>query len=220
MNTQEQALLKKHDLKNYMYAAHSYLDLFIHENPQHISNQHIISTKCILNSSYEKANEIHLLFKDILKTACPDHFESVNIQSMLRDTAPAFYCKLRSIYPIEIVDSYDIIGEPRYSLISTHETMAAEENIFSNAYKAGATRITVHHHMKEEFMVSTYTDNGRGMTQDEIDMFMAARTGDGVSRGIGSRNIMRCAVNHKTPLTITSEKDKGTTIRIVLPYTE
>ena len=116
MNTHEQAILKNHDLKNYMYAAYSYLDLFTHENPQYISNEHIVSTKCILNSSYEKANEIHLLFKDILEISCPSHYENVNIQSMLRDMAPPFYRKLRTIYPIEISDSYDIIGAPKFSL--------------------------------------------------------------------------------------------------------
>ena len=100
-----------------------------------------------------------------------------------------------------------------------YETMEAEENIFSNAFMAHATHIDVHQEMKEMFMVSTYADNGDGMTQDQIDRFMMATFGDGISCGIGSRNIMRCAVNHKSPLTISSEPGKGTTIRIVTPYT-
>lgn len=218
MDTQEQVLLKNHDLKNYMSAAYSYLDLFTSEHPQLQNNEHIVTTKNILSTSFEKSKEIHALFRDMLKSAAAPQFERVNIQTMLNENAKSFYQKISGIYALEIRDTYSLLREPRFSRINISETKEAEENIFSNAFKAHATRVAVHHEMKDRFMVSTYTDNGDGMTQNEIDCFMMASCGDGISSGIGSRNIMRCAVRHRTPLTIISEKGKGMTIRIVTPY--
>ena len=218
MNTQEQVLLKNHDLKNYMSAAYSYLDLLTHENPNLCGNEHIVSTMNILNCSVEKSKEIHALFRDLLKSSQPAGFERVQIQTLLMHEAVQSYERLRGIYALDVVENYELIDEPKFGLIHIAETKQAEENIFSNAFKAHATRVAVRHEMKEMFLVSTYADNGDGMTQDEIDIFMMAIYGDGISCGIGSRNIMRCAVNHKSPLTVTSGKGKGTTIRIVTPY--
>lgn len=219
MDQKEQMLLKNHDLKNYMSAAYSYLDLFTSEHPQLSDNEHIVTTKNILSTSFEKSKEIHALFRDMLKAAVPSHIKKVKVQTILNDVAKPFYDKIRGIYTLEIVDTYTTLDEPKFARLNMNETMEAEENIFSNAFKAHATHIDVHQEMKEMFMVSTYADNGDGMTQDQIDRFMMATFGDGISCGIGSRNIMRCAVNHKSPLTISSEPGKGTTIRIVTPYT-
>ena len=155
----------------------------------------------------------------MLKAAVPSHVEKVNVQTILNEVAKPFYDRIRGIYALEIVDTYTLLDVPKFSRINMNETKEAEANIFSNAFKAHATRVDVHHEMKESFMVSTYADNGDGMTQDQIDRFMMATFGDGISCGIGSRNIMRCAVNHKSPLTISTEPGKGTTIRIVTPYT-
>ena len=219
MNEQhQQALLKNHDLKNYMSAAYSNLDLLTRENPQLGSNEHIVSTMNILSCSFEKANEIHSLFGNFSEVPLSS-FETTNVQAQLLQHARPFYKKMSGIYSLDITDIYTLLDTPKFRLENEYETMEAEENIVSNAFKAGATRVEIRHHMKEEFMVSTYADNGSGMTQNEIDMFMAARAGDGVRRGMGSRSIMRCVMNHKMPLTISSEKGKGTTIRLVVPYT-
>lgn len=125
------------------------------------------------------------------------------------------------MYPqITIDDTYKTIDDERYLLVNPEILKHFRENIVTNAIKAHATQLDIDHEMKESCIIITYSDNGDGMTAEEVDKVMLTQHGDGVLHGIGTKNILKIAEDHGVSLTYASEPGKGTTIRAVIPYAE
>lgn len=155
------------------------------------------------NGSHEK--------KDFVLIAVQEHF--------IKTSKPA-YDKLMEIYNIEITLDISMIDEPKQAYLNPVELIRLRENIISNALAAGATQLHVSLIMKETYLVATFSDNGKGMSQDTLDKILLFQLGDGKVHGIGSRSIVEGANKHGYSITYSSEEGKGTTIRTLVPYYE
>ena len=149
---------------------------------------------------------------NLVSIRCDEHF--------VNKAKPA-YEKLRNMFPIEINDSYSLIDEEKHIKANQVAISSLRENIISNAIKSGATKIDMHLEMKEYCLVVTYKDNGSGMSQEELDKIYLKQHGDGVIHGIGTKNILdTVSEGDGSYIHYSSEINKGTTIRIVIPCSE
>ena len=218
MNENKNVLFLNHDVNNHLDIAMGYFELLLINNPELQQNAHAERvTKGLLRArdlSHELARthqESDLFNKDFSLIAVQEHF--------LKNSKPA-YDKLMEIYNIKINLQVTMIDDPKKAYLNPVELVRLRENIVSNAIAAGATELDVHIEMKKTYLVGTFTDNGKGMSQEELDKTILFQHGDGKVHGIGTRSIVEGASKHGYSISYSSVEGKCTTIRTLVPYYE
>jgi len=221
MSDNKNLLFLNHDINNHLGIALGYFELLLQKNPELQKNTHAERvTKGLLRArdlsnelaqTYQDSNNLAQTDKDFVLIAVQEHF--------LKNSKPA-YDKLIEIYNIKINLQVTMIDEPKNAYLNPVELVRLRENIVSNAIAAGATELDVHLEMKERYLVATFTDNGKGMNQEELDKIILFQHGDGKVHGMGSRSIVEGASKHGYSISYSSIEDKGTTIRTLVPYYE
>ncbi|NQZ22956.1 MAG: HAMP domain-containing histidine kinase [Colwellia sp.] len=221
MSADKNLLFLNHDVNNHLGIALGYFELLIQKNPElQQSSYASLVTKGLLRArdlshefaqTYQDSNKLDLSQKDFVLIAVQEHF--------LKNSKPA-YEQLMEIYNIKINLQVTMIDEPKNAYLNPVELVRLRENIVSNAIAAGATELDVHLEMKDTYLVATFTDNGKGMNQEELDKIILFQHGDGKSHGIGSRSIVEGASKHGYSISYSSIEGKSTTIRTLVPYYE
>lgn len=224
-NTELDVALINHDCKNYIGVAMSHLELLTFENNEMIGNENIECALEALDRTLELSNEIAInsnkQIKNNQKTECSKvSLITVDVNQHLEEKTKPIYEKLRKRFHIKINDTYKTIGKHKYIAINHRLMMSFRENIISNAINAGASKIDIHHEMKENYGVVTYRDNGKGMSQDELDKLPLLLHGDGEIHGLGMMSIFNTAKEIGFYVSYSSIPGKGATVRIVYPYVE
>ena len=211
-------LFLNHDVNNHLGIAMGSFELLLLKNPE---LQHSPYAERVTNGllrardlSHELARtyqESDLTDKDFLLISVQEHF--------LKNSKPA-YDKLMEIYDIKINVQVTMIDEPKKAYLNPVELVRLRENVVSNAIAAGATELDVHIEMKETYLVGTFTDNGKGMSQEELDKTILFQHGDGKVHGIGTRSIVEGASKHGYSISYSSIEGQSTTIRTLVPYYE
>lgn len=212
--------LINHDLRNNVGAAVSFLQLLIMSSPQLKDNEYLKSALANLNHSLELSLAISKNCKVDKKviTGKRTDLSIVPIKEYWQEYAKQAYNNLRTMYGIEITENYKTIDEEKYIAINFEEIDRARENVINNAVKAGATRIDVDCEMRETYAVIIISDNGKGMSQEDIDKIMLSRHGDGIIHGLGTQSLIRALCDHGFYMAYSSEPGKGTSIRVICPY--
>lgn len=209
-----------HDLRNNIGVAISSIQLLMINAPELEGNKSLALAVETLKCAVELTHEISVLCNvnnyDVENTV--SDFEVFNVKNYWDTYSKKGYEKLRKIYNIEINDKYITSNEDRFGVMNPVAMYSVKENIINNALKAGATKIDAHYAMKENYGVVSFNDNGRGMTQEEMDKIILAQHGDGVIHGVGTKIILSVIKEHGFYSTYSSTEGKGTTIRIIFPY--
>ena len=208
-----------HDIKNYIGAAISRLQMASIEYEGLENNANIAASIDALWLALESAKEI--AGNDKANRPVGSSLEYITMpvtEHVITNTKP-FIDGLRKIYSaIAINDAYHPQEEDKYIAVHTKSFNQALGNIIGNAVNAGATVIDIHTVMRTYCVVITIHDNGSGMSSEEVDKIMLSQFGDGKSYGVGTKSILITAAEHDFPLTYTSVEGEGTTIRILIPY--
>lgn len=211
-----------HDLRNNIGVAISSIQLLMIDTPELQDDESLELAVETLECAVELTREISILCDvnnyDVENTA--SDFEVFNVKSYWDTYSKKGYEKLRKTYDLEINDKYITSAEDKFGAMNPVAMYSVKENIINNALKAGATKIDVLYEMKENYGVVSFDDNGRGMTQEEIDKIILAQHGDGVIHGVGTKIILTVIKEHGFYTTYSSIEGKGTTIRIIFPYTK
>ncbi len=210
-----------HDIKNYIGNSITILELLELENPNLVGGENIEIVTEGLYRAIELSNDIAYNIENNTENKKPTRNSkmlTVNLNRHLDKKTKSIYKKLMKRTGLTINDTYKILEEDKYIEINHALIMRFRENIISNALKAGATRLDIHHEMKTYCEIITYKDNGKGMTQDELDKIILSLHGDGVINGLGTQSIFKVAEEIGFHISYTSIEGEGTTARIIYPY--
>lgn len=221
MSGSDDILFLNHDVNNHLGIALGYFELLIQKSPELQESEHAKRVNKGLLRAKDLSSELAQAIKDSSKTQSNNSdFVLIPIQEHFLKNAKPAYDKLMDIYNIQINLQITMIDEPKKSYLNPVELVRLRENIISNAIAAGATELDVHLEMKDSYLVATFTDNGKGMNQDELDKTILFQHGDGKVHGIGTRCIVEGANKYGYSISYSSIIGKGTTIRTLVPYFE
>lgn len=148
----------------------------------------------------------------------PDGFSVILVKRHFQNNIPKAVVDLRQRFNISIDTSFTSIEEDKFVCINPEEIARVRENIISNAVDAGATHVQMDYKMSSYGLIVTISDNGKGMSGEEIDKLQLKMLGDGTVHGLGTKSILETAKSHHMPLTYHSQLGEGTTIRALVPY--
>ncbi len=208
-----------HDVNNHLGVALGYFELLLDKRPELKNDPHAVRSMAGIQRARELSKDLALACTGTTDQV-PDKegFMPISVQDhLIKYTNPA-YEKLRKLYDIGINVICSAIKEEKFIYINPENIARIRENIVSNAIDAGATRLDVNIEMKEYCVVVTFRDNGRGMSQDEIDRLILSQHGDGLIHGVGTTSILETVKDHGYYVSYSSEEGKGTTIRALVPY--
>ncbi len=209
-----------HNLRNNIGVAISYLQLMTIDSPDLDNNDLFKFALENLNHSIELTETISVKCKankaDLTKHN--PELTIVPLKEYLENQAKPWFDKMRKMYDIEIIDTYKMLDEEKYIIVDANANHLARENIINNAVKAGATLLTVSYVMKEAYGEVNFKDNGRGMTQEDIDKILLSIHGDGVVHGLGTKAILNIAKSQGFYITYNSTLGEGTNVRVITPY--
>jgi len=209
-----------HDIRNNIAASLSCMDFLSLNFPGMEDNKFMHSMRFALGRATELSQDISTICA--LEGRQDDFFEKsfeiVSIHDFWLKKTKQCYEALRNRFNIDIVDNYILLEEDRFLAVNPEAIRRARENIIFNAINAGATRIDISYEMQSHCAVVVFQDNGRGMSQADIDNIMLSQQGDGVIHGLGTRSILATVNEHGFHLKYTSEINEGTTLRLLCPY--
>lgn len=221
MTASKQILFLNHDVNNQLGVVMGNFELLMLKNPDLQESPHaerinkgLLRARDLsheLAQTYEDADKSDQGQKDFVLIAVQEHF--------LKNSRPA-YDKLMEVYNIQINLNVSMIEDPKNTYLNPVELVRLRENIVSNALAAGATTLDVNLEMKDTYLVATFTDNGKGMNQEQLDKIILFQHGDGKVHGVGSRSIVEGASKHGYYISYSSTEGEGTTIRTLVPYFE
>lgn len=208
-----------HDVKNYIGAAISHLQLATVENDDLEGDRNIAASIDALWLGIKSAREIAVNAKPSSSDKSSVEYILTSVKEHITTNTAPYIESLRNIYPkIEINNAYNAKKEEKYIEVNPKSFNQALGNIIGNAVEAGASVIDIHFVMRAYCLVITIHDNGSGMSSEEIDKIMLSQFGDGLIDGIGTKSILVTAAEHDFPITYTSVEGEGTTIKMLIPY--
>ncbi|KGJ89150.1 sensor histidine kinase [Colwellia psychrerythraea] len=221
MSENKNVLFLNHDVNNHLGIAMGSFEILLLNNPELQQNVYAERVTKGLLRARDLSHELAQTYQDSDESAQTDkNFLLISVQEhFLKNSKPA-YDKLMEIYNIKINLQVTMIDEPKKAYLNPVELVRLRENIVSNAIAAGATILDVHIEMKETYLVGTFTDNGKGMSQEELDKTILFQHGDGKVHGIGTRTIVEGASKYGYSISYSSIEGKSTTIRTLVPYYE
>lgn len=221
-NIISEALVINHDLRNNIGAAISHLQLLILNNPELEKNKDILFAIENLTQSINISKTYSAKLHDSSESNNQEsNLTIISCQNHLFKNAKPAYEKLKKMYSIKINDSYKTIEEEKFVAANQAAISSLRENIINNAINSGATELDVSIEMKEYCLVVTFKDNGEGMSQEEVDKIHMKKHGDGIIHGLGTSSIINTIEEGDGAyINFESNKNKGTLVRIIVPYTE
>lgn len=212
-----------HDIKNYIGTSITMLQLLELENPNLVGGENVDIVIEGLYRAIELSSEIATISHQRINNkhnSLPKDCTKIEVNSYLREQTKEIYNTLRKRFYVNINYTYKLINEKKYSITNKNLIMRFRENIISNAVHAGASEIDIHHEMKDFYEVSTYIDNGKGMSEDELDKLTLSQYGDGIVNGLGNAIMSQIAKEMGFHFSYTSVENESTTIRIIYPYVD
>lgn len=220
-----------HDLRSKISAAVSFVELLERDSPEVASNPLLESIRECLSGAIDSSRELSLALTDPEEAsqakpgsvaASPDTSRQkfAPAKDVITVHAPAAYAALSRQFPIEIDYSYVLLDGDYVLSMGAREITSIRENVVANAVDSGASRLEICYEMKEYGLLITMSDNGRGMSADELNRLRLQQLGDGRVHGLGTRRILTAARSQDSVVTYISAPDEGTTVSILCPYIE
>lgn len=208
-----------HDVNNCLGVALGFIELAQTQSPEIATNPMI--TKA-LNALVRGTDLSHELGKQCRTAdeseAQKEDFPVMCVNEHLENNLVPEFESIKQRFNIDIELVVTPSLEKRYARINPKLVMRWRENLISNAADAGATKVEVSYTMLDYCLCVTYKDNGRGMTQEQVDKIQLKLTNDEPVHGLGSQSILNIAHQHGAPITYESTQGQGTIVRTILPY--
>lgn len=221
MTEERDILALNHDVNNQLGVAMGNFEIMLLKNPALQESDHAKRIEKGLARARDLSHELAQTYLDIDKTELTDKdFMLVSVQEHLVNNSQPAYDKLMEVYNISIILQVTLLDTPKQAYLNPVELIRLRENIVSNALAAGASELVVKVEMKPTYLVATFIDNGKGMTQEELDKILLFQHGDGILHGVGTRSIVEGASKHGYSISYSSIIGQGTTIRTLVPYFE
>lgn len=221
MSENRDILVLNHDVNNQLGIAMGNFEMLMLKNPSLESSPHAERLSKGLERARDLSHQLAQTYQDKDQSdLSKKDFELLSVQEHLIKNAQPAYDKIMEIYNINVTLTVDMVEAPKKAYLNPVELIRIRENIVSNALAAGATELAVNIEMKPTYLVVTFTDNGKGMSQEELDKTILFQHGDGTLHGIGTRTIVEGASKHGYSINYSSVPGKGTTIRTLVPYFE
>jgi len=220
-NTEPDLAFKVHDLRNSINGALSFLQLLTKRNAEPGSQKYLAHSVEALEHATKTTEEISVLLEpgSTVHDLPPDRdVVIVSAFSYLGEHVAREYEEFARLYPLDIKFSYHLLEEDKNVAFNPAQVFSLRQNIVTNALDAGATELKIHYEMKDYCFVLTFTDNGRGMNEDEVNQLLLKQHGDGRIHGLGTKAILSTAYEHQAVVTYSSQPGQGTQVKILLPY--
>ena len=220
-NLKDDISVINHNLRNNIGVAISYMQLIQLDQSSMLENTYFKAASEDLKGAIELTTEISLLCKNEVNSedaVTDNNLPKIEVKAQLFEHAKAVYEKFRKRYTLNISDVYKEIDEEKYIAINDVSLNKVRDNFITNAINANATKIDFLYEMKEYCLVVTIQDNGKGMSQDELDQLMLGQIGDGILHGIGTRSILKTMNEHGFTIAYSSVKGEGTKVRVLCNY--
>jgi len=221
MRENTKVLFLNHDVNNQLGIALGYFELLLDKVSGLKNDPHASYILKSLLRTRDLSSELALACMDDgdSRSMAENDLTVVSVQNQLLKNAIPSYQKMMGNCGIKVSIKTTVIDEEKFCYGIRPSTLErVRENIISNAINAGATELDIHLEMKEYCVVFNFKDNGKGMTQEELDKVILAQHGDGKIHGIGTRCIVEAAKEHGCAITYASGIGTGTTIRVLAPY--
>lgn len=219
--TESDLAFKVHDLRNSISGALSFLQLLTKGNAEPGSQKYVAHSAEALEHAIKTAEEISRLLEpgSTVPDLPPDQGVAiVSAFSHLGEHVNREYQELSRQLPLDIKFTYTLLEEDKKVAFNPAQVLSLRQNILTNALDAGATELKIHYEMKDYCFVLKFTDNGRGMNEDEVNQLLLKQHGDGRIHGLGTKAILSTAYEHQAVVTYSSQPGQGTQVKILLPY--
>lgn len=211
-----------HDLRSKAAAGLSFIELLQRESPDLEANRLLKSVQECLEGVIASSCELSQTVASFSVVANSPSPQSRKMTASAKDVvtryAPDSYAALARQFPIEINFSSQVSEEDHWVQMEVREIASIRQNVVANAVAAGASKVDVCYEMKDYGLLITITDNGCGMTEDELNLLRLQQLGDGRVHGLGTRRILSAVNSQEAVVAYDSEPGVGTTVSILCPY--
>ena len=207
-----------HDLRNKIFLAKSCLDVATDLYPDLTDNVWLERSNEASNRAHELLDE--LLSSNKLAEAIEGESDKVswNLREYIETHAKPDLEALQNQYSINIEVICHFHEEEKYVRLNDLTIKRIKDNVVDNAINAGSKHLVVDYDMKDDYYIVTFTDNGCGMSAEQLDSLLLKQFNKDNVHGLGTQFIIATAKDHNFVLTYHSELGLGTTVRFLCPY--
>lgn len=210
-----------HDLRNKMSQAKSCMYVAMDDHEDLKENQWLnLCTEAIDRGTKILNDGLHTFTSDRMSATLNQELIRVELQEFTSALIQQPYNHGHAQCSLEFTIEYRPSDIPKFININPQKLYRLRDNIVDNAIEAGATSIHTTIQMKDNYFIITCVDNGKGMTQDQIDEILVNKYSKNPLHGFGTQYLLDTIKAHNSSITITSELNKSTTLRIVCPYAD
>lgn len=208
-----------HDLHNKIFQAKSCLDAALEDQLDLKDNEWIQHSTGALHRAAELLKEL-APSTNIPKTNTNSSTNKTrwNLQDYINQTVRSDIENLRQRYSLNIELRCDLLDEEKYVDLNDPFLKRIKENIIENALKAGSSKLSINYRMTPEYYTVSFSDDGCGMSTDELDRLLLKQYRKEDIHGLGTQFLLAAAAEHNFVLTYDSILGRGTTARFLCPY--
>ena len=207
-----------HDLRNRIFQAKSCLDIATELNPELAENVWLERSNAASLRAHQLLNEL-LSSRNFINKQAPDSDKAIwNLAEYIETRAKPDFESLQKQYSIAIDVQCHFSDETKYVSLNDLTIKRIKDNVVDNAINAGSTKLVVEYLMKDSYYSVSFSDNGKGMSSEQLDNLLLKQYQKGDIHGLGSQFLTATAKEHNFVLTYHSTLNEGTTVRFLCPY--
>ncbi len=216
--TDKMARIVAHEIRNPLTNLNLALEQLKDEMPK--NNENVTLYTDIIQRN---ANRIENLIGDMLNSAKPKELqlELITVNDLIEETIAL---------ALDRINLKEIVLEKKYTenlfriLVDKEKVKIALLNIIINAIEAMIEqegKLIVATFQKEDMITISITDNGKGMSADEMEkLYEPFFTGKPSGLGLGLTSTKNILSSHNAEIHVSSEPDKGTTFSVMFKLAE
>ena len=207
-----------HDLRNRIFQAKSCLDIAAELHPEIGKNIWIERSNTASQRAHQLLNEL-LANNNLLNTQNTASDKALwNLEQYIETRAKPDFESLAKQYGIEIDIQCTFTKDDKFVSLNDLAIKRIKDNVVDNAINAGSTKLNVEYIMKESHYTVAFSDNGHGMSSEQLDTLLLKQYNKDEIHGLGTQFLTATAAEHNFVLTYQSEPKLGTTVRFLCPY--
>ena len=207
-----------HDLRNRIFQAKSCLDIAAELHPDIGNNVWIERSNAAFQRAHQLLNELLANNNQLNSQNNISDKTLWNLEQYIETRAKPDFESLAKQYAIEIEVQCSFTKDDKFVSLNDLTIKRIKDNVVDNAINAGSTKLKVEYIMKESHYTVIFSDNGQGMSSEQLDALLLKQYKKDEIRGLGTQFLTATAADHNFVLTYQSEPKQGTTVRFLCPY--